>query len=173
MVSRNYKRLGSALESAASGRDWQFFAAAAPAMAVGGVVAADLSSRVLDVFFDTGTPGGTTGLALQGGTRIAAGAGLAGLAAYAGMDNYVGQTLAVAGLGAMALGGGKMVQAAMDLNLASGVIPGQVRRKLSGSGTGTSATRRQLQRATQSNGATAQANTRRSPRSGRTTSAYS
>lgn len=180
MVSRNYKRLGSSAESMWSDRDWLAAVAAGGALAAGGVAVGSLSESVMDVLFDNSSPTSQVGRTLHGSTKMVLGLSMAALGGMVGMssgdpvDGYVGQTLAVAGVAGLALGGADLANVVMDLNVLEGFFGSSTASKLRGS---SRSSQRRLKSANSRNGQAQRQRTQRqrtpSANQGRGPSAYS
>lgn len=171
MVSRNYSRLGSAVESMWSRRDWKGAVAAGGALAAGSVVVGSLADKFMEVMFDSSAANSQTRRLVKGFGAMAIGLGVAGLGGHVG-DGYAGETLMVMGVAGLAMGGGLLGQALMDVNLLENTV-NSVSGSLPGSGRSASRARRQVRSANSRNGSRQSQRRTPSANRGRTPSAYS
>lgn len=115
MPTRNASRLESAFRSGAQDRDYVMLGSIALGGTTGGLVAADVSSRLMRMVFDTPSPGTVAGRTANGLTKVGLGV-LFGLMSAPANDvhTYAGLTVAMMGLGAVAAGGADLVGVARD-----------------------------------------------------------
>lgn len=115
MVTANLSGVSSAFESIAEDRDLKSMAALAVAGAGGGILATELSDRVLPVVGLTARPTDGQSYLANGAFKALVAFGLGYAAIQTG--GTLGATLGLAGLGALVVGGADIVSALQSLTL--------------------------------------------------------
>lgn len=119
MVTKNYSDLTDEFGDASVDRDLLTVFSAGFVGAGGGIVAADLAARVVQVFWGTQNPSSVAGRLASGGTKMTVGMLLAflGSAARSADREIIGYVLQGGGLGASVVGGADIWSVILDANL--------------------------------------------------------
>ena len=124
MVTPNVEDLASSFESLVEDRDITGAAVISLAGATGGVIAQQVTNRVLPAIGMQARPTDATGLAASGVTKVLVGA----LHGYLGLEvgGTAGLALVVAGLGAVVIGGGDLISSGLTV-FGNGIMTRYVR----------------------------------------------